>query len=246
MKNEILLSTPKKTLSRHLKYRHLVIFDDNIEYALIIDDKTTLNEVKKSWNDIKRRAESLVEIQGSNPDDFQFSYYAFLLSLKNIGKYSYEEIVLEVNFDILLGFVIIEDYVRQGDKKRAKETLDFVALRLFAMGFKWDRINEEIAEYLFSINRNELPWILSQGPVDKQRVVDILRKIKAHLKSGKMKVGDDLTVGEVYSVIRYEESETTKRAAKKCEALLAKYSDAGGYDKLSRARRRLQKNLKGG
>lgn len=172
---EKLISSPVFYLSQGVGGRFLARGDGNIELAIIINDNTTAEELRKAWTAIDKARTELRDIQGSdmdNPDNaLMYSY----TDMKEKG-WSYCAIAKDINYDCLFNICNAVEYVPDLEKRMINMMAFSKAFQLLKLMQMKDK---DILNYLIpaleDIYEERAPWNLDTGPVDGSRVRDALR-----------------------------------------------------------------------
>jgi hypothetical protein len=139
--------------------------ENNWELALVIDEGTTLEEIKQDWHNIINYRKALVTLQGTT----QHSVLDFYLNEHKSGK-SYKQISEDINFESLV--YLVHAFLNQGESDGLIYELGIHFL-LHEFGVK--QVSSIIDEGIQVLRINRLPWTRKTGPMDSLRVRDSLR-----------------------------------------------------------------------
>jgi hypothetical protein len=183
-KRQYLLGIPEGVISPHIKLiyvrsgfnKYIPEVSKRWNLHIIIDEKTTINELKDIWWKIEQSRDKLIQFQGTDPK----SYSTIILEYVNnkvISKYHYSEISREMNFYSLV-FLVWSTANNASEKYRA-EGVDIFRNLLKTFQMKDEEVQECENRGMNALKNNDLPWGLDDGPISRRRVIDSLRN---HLK----------------------------------------------------------------
>jgi hypothetical protein len=156
------------------------------ELAIVVTDETNLEEVERVWPDIKERLAVLRQAQGSDI----YSRLDVLIQLLRLQRkvelhQSYSEIADDMNEEFFGHLYGVVGYWREGKLARARTYFQAAWVMLTASRMKDEKISEVISSTLQTIlEQGEL--LEDSGPIDAQRVRDMLRQLERELDTGKI------------------------------------------------------------
>ena len=170
-------------LERNLLGRLILKSNGRIEFVIVIDDKTTLDNLKEAWKvNIPLVRELLHQHQGTdfkNPKNVFIYLYAIMKS----NGWTYKRIAQEINFEIISNLETAVEQLNNGDEPTF---LDYAFLKLKSLRMKDEVINRWLENGMNDVREKRTPWTEDTGPVAWVRVREALRQFEKDIKSGKI------------------------------------------------------------
>ena len=142
---------------------------------IVIDDKTTISEMRKAWIDILMARDNLMEYQGQEPNLFSTMIFKFIDDYKFTGiKDSYFSKIM--NF---LSLVYLIREIKEEASVKNEITMNgyfYSLLRTFQIKKPNVQIWKDNGRN--KLLKNQLPWDLTHGPITVRRVIDTLISFK--------------------------------------------------------------------
>jgi len=240
-----ILSSDKRGILKHLHARFLKNEVGRLELAIIVDEETTLADIEKAWNSIKNETKKILDFQGTDPNDFYQLSRLRLARLYLAEGFSYTEVAMDANYDTLVNLVQIVHHMNSGDIQQAMEFASAIGQRLSGVGMKKEEIDKWMTEAVNEVRNGRVPWSLNDGPVDKQRVVDLVRQLGREFGKGSIIIKDKPIGIQYLEMPAGELADVNRGYWKTTKELLAQLPNSGGLPKLERAHERYLKSLKG-
>jgi hypothetical protein len=185
---EIMLSLRSFILSHGVAARLLKKKNGRIELAIIIDDDTSAEVLRKTWGKIDRLRTQLRELQGSDMQNLSNALMYRYSEMKANGC-SYKDIANDINYDCLVHLTRAAEEIPDLNLPLIKsEGLSNAINLLKVMRMNDKYILEWLIPGLKEIHEGYAPWKMDSGPVDGQRVRDALRQWSQEQKSKKIVV----------------------------------------------------------
>src|SRR5436190_3494715 len=102
---ETLISTRKKPVANGVSFRVLRAKDGKAELAVIVGDAATSEDLRKAWSTIDRIRSQIRQVQGSPMNRIDNALIFSYGEMRVLGKWSYEFIAQDINFDVLVNLV---------------------------------------------------------------------------------------------------------------------------------------------
>jgi hypothetical protein len=240
-----ILSSEKRKILNHLHTRYLKNEVGRLELAIIVDEETTLADIEKAWTGVKIRTNQILEIQGTDPNDYYHLSRLRLARLYLVEGFSYTEVAMDANYDTLVNLIQIAHYLNSGDPIRAKEFAGVIGQRLSGLGMKPNDIWLWMQESLEEVKNGRAPWSLDSGPIDKRRIVDLVRQLNREVEKGTIVIKENPPGVKLSSVPAGEIANSNRDYWNTAKKLLAQLPNSGGLPKLEKAHERYLKSLKG-
>jgi hypothetical protein len=243
-KPKLFVSTRKLQISEHVSARILKRVDrDRLELAIIVDDRTTSEELRSSWSSIARIRDSLRIHQGSDMTNV-INILRINKAAHLVSGMSYSEVAWETNYDVLVNLCRAHWYFERNEPNEAIESVASAQAHLLALRMK----REDVASWTWSalddIRKDRAPWSIKDGPVDKERVRANLLQLERELVSRKLVIKDSPPITRKSSR-DMAELPSNKEPKALADRLLDKMQDGGGKQQLSWAIDRHLRGLKG-
>lgn len=254
MKNQIddtqlnlfqIYSTEKRALTNNVQVRILGNETGRLEIAIIVNENSTIDEIEKSWTSIKALSNKLLKLQGTNTHDLYQYLRLDLASLYLIRGFSYTEVAMDANYDILCNLIRLNEYLNINKKREAAKLFNLIIQRLSGIGMKEFDSQVWIASSLHEINDGKIPWSLTEGPVTKQRIVDLVRQLSREITKGKIVIKQNRNEQNAKFKRVTELRDANHQITEKAELLLSQLTHSGGLPKLRRAHLRYLESQKG-
>jgi hypothetical protein len=187
IKRQYLLGIMEEIISSHVKLiyvrrginKHIHKVENYWNLHIIIDEKTTINDLRSAWKEIARSRVYLIENQGQDPTLFPNLLLQYIYDSKSF--YSYLDISTQMNFFSLVYIIWAKNDIRWNVKNPCGKKYFFDLLRIFQFNEqdiqKWEEIGNE------AIRDNKLPWGLKDGPISNRRVIDTIRQYQKKLQN---------------------------------------------------------------
>ena len=245
MSNQFLVSSPKKRVTKNLHARVLTNELGRQELALIVNENTTLANIEKEWNSIKSETNKILQLQGTDPNDyFQLSRLR-LAHLYLIEGFSYTEVAMDANYDTLCNLVQIVQYMNSGDISGVLDFVTAIRKMLGGLGMKSEDVHRWITESLNEVKNGVAPWSLTDGPVTKQRIVDLVRQLEREINKSVIVLKENPPGATTESIALNILVEANSKTMETADRLLNQLPKSGGLDKLDGAHQRYVDSLKG-
>lgn len=185
-------------ISPHLRLRF--VWDELIwNLHVIVDEFTTASELRENWGNIITARDVIIKYRGSDPHTFRNSLLTELINQKE--HQSYAILTLDLNFDAITYLLCATDVSKDENHRRAGNIL---FLNLFnSIGFSDYDTREWEHEALMNLQKNCIPWGLSDGPVDRDRVIAAFRQYKKRLLTNKIVIKHDFDLGYITRISRW-------------------------------------------
>jgi hypothetical protein len=106
--------------------------------------------------------------------------------MRIVGKWSYDLIAQDVNFDVFCNLVRSVQDASRTSGPESSESYTAAYLLLKTMRMKEKDIQAWLSAGLKDIKEGQAPWSLDHGPVTAERVREALRQLERDLESGKI------------------------------------------------------------
>lgn len=240
-----ILSSEKQKILKHLHARYLKNEIGRLELAIIVDEETTLADIEKAWTGVKIRTNQILEIQGTDPNDFYQHSRLRLARLFLVEGFSYLEVAMEANYDTLVNLVQLVHHINSNDPFRAVDFASVIGERLTGLGMKREDIDSSMRYSLEEVRNGRAPWSLTDGPITKQRIVDLVRQLNREFEKGTIVIKEKPRGVQLSSLSASEVMDVNRDYWKTARELLGQLPKSGGLPKLQKAHERYLKSLKG-
>jgi hypothetical protein len=183
---ETLISTSKKSIGKGISLRLVRSKNAKAELAIIVGDAATAEDLRKAWPIIDRARTEIRQVQGSPMNRIDNALIFSYGEMRILGKWSYEFIAQDINFDVLVNLVRAVTQVPEGATPDSQEGYVSAYVLLKTMRMKDSDIRSWLAAGVEVIERGEAPWSVDRGPVTAARVREALRQFERDLESGKI------------------------------------------------------------
>ncbi len=185
MKILALKASTSRLIAPSIRRRFLCNEHGRLELAIIIDDDTSAEELRKAWPAIDQARKRLLDFQGTDFAMFRnhLKYQLAYMLLRE--RFSYAEVAMNANYDCLVNLCWVVDKTNQGLSDDAHRHYWAAHELLDSMGMKKQAIDKCLKAAIEEIQQGRVPWSLVDGPIRKQRVVDTLRQIGREIESEK-------------------------------------------------------------
>lgn len=174
--SEIVKATKLTAITENLSARFLRQASGKIELAIIIGEQTSAEELRSAWAKIDFLKTRLMEKQGTDLNQIQYSLLYNYHQLHEHG-WSYNLIAMDINYDCLVNLCQASDEIIDVNAKTISSSSFTNAYRLLqSVRMKEKDILYWLIDGLKEIRNGNSPWSLQSGPVDRQRVRDALRQ----------------------------------------------------------------------
>ena len=175
---KIINTTNLMPVSENIGARFLKQGSGNIEFAIVIGDEASAEELRSSWLQIDALRTRLREHQGTNLNQLKHSLLYNYYQMHKHG-WSYSLIAMDINYDCLVNLCRANDEIVDIDAKRIESiSLTHAISLLQSVRMKEKDILDWLIPGLKELRSGNCPWSLQRGPVDKQRVRDSIRPWK--------------------------------------------------------------------
>lgn len=183
-KNKVtrIFATEEKKISLHIGIRYIKDINQRWSLYIGVDEMTTAVELREAWSEIDSAREELKHWQGTDPTWFSVSLLSDLELQKQDS--SYGDLAMDMNFDALVFLLWATDDSKGEEMKKAGIIIFHNMLQ--ALGIKNSDIEAWLEEGKKSISKNEIPWGVTNGPIDRRRIVDALRQFKREKENQKI------------------------------------------------------------
>lgn len=240
-----ILSSEKRKILKHLHARYLKNEIGRLELAIIVDEETTLADIEKAWTGVKIRTNQILEIQGTDLNDFYQHSRLRLARLYLVEGFSYTEVAMDANYDTLINLIQMVHHLNSGDSLRAKEIAGFIGQRLSGLGMKLSDIWFWMQGAYEEVKNGRAPWSLDSGPIDKQRIVDLVRQLSREVEKGAIVIKENPRGVQLSSMPAGDIANANRDYWNTAKKLLGQLPKSGGLPKLEKAHERYLNSLKG-
>lgn len=188
------ISMKPERISLHVGLKYVYDMNNRCNLHIVIDDLTTIKELRDAWGKIDRAREELKKWQGSDVNGFSFSLMLDLEEQKK--RLSYKTLSMDMNFDALVYLIWSVDK-KKGEKFTKGGWITLIN-HFQALGIKNKSIQELEQQGIRDLAEGKIPWKLKTGPVTQRRIIDALRQFDLEKRNNKIVVLQDMSTNYIF------------------------------------------------
>jgi hypothetical protein len=163
--------------------RYIYLDNSRSQLAVIVDESITSEVWRKIWPKVDQEREYLKKSQGIDSIYNRLMYPLYYLHKNYVNNWSYARLARELNYDVLVLTCVLRDAHHY--EELFTFARDHIIWTLSAVQISEKEAKDLMLAGVNTIMQGEAPWLPSENPISRRRMVDAVRKYERNLKSCK-------------------------------------------------------------
>jgi hypothetical protein len=171
------------TIDENVYGRYIYFDNSRSQLAVIVDEAITSEVWRKIWPKVDQEREYLKKSQGTDSIYNRLMYPLYFLHNNYKNNWSYARLARELNYDVMVLTCVLHD--ARNYLELLTFARDHILWTLTAVQMSEKEAKDLMIAGVKTIMQGDAPWLPSEQPISRRRMIDAVRKFDRNLKSGK-------------------------------------------------------------